>query len=380
MALNVAVYMIVKGEDELLKKALYSVGNLYEGVEVYVFDTGNNSSTRYLCKDFIDAAVHYQPISIMPWRYDVARNTALALLPTDIDVCVSLDADEVLAEGWREEIEARWVKGETTIMRYMYDWSKGVTFMQAKIHARSGYHWINPCHEFIEWYGTGPECYAGTDKFLMYHHPDDTKPRSNYLPLLRLGYKERPHDHRMAYYYGRELYLASNRPELKPEYKKPLRDLATKVLIKTIEIKKDEKNRAEVSYCWRVLGQINDDEDAYKKSIEELPTHREPYIWYADWLYYQKRFSEALHQYITAVEDITERANDYTVEYRCWDGYPYHCMSWCWWHLKDKQQAVFEAELALRMEPDNEDYKKALRHFHGVGMETVEEMATEQTT
>ena len=366
MALNIIVYMIHKNEALRAVKAIRSA---QEADMVYVFDTGSTEEQIEKLNDN-NEYFEYGELTVSPWRYDVARNAALALIPGDVDVCVALDSDEVLAPGWRQEIEAHWVKGETTIMRYMYDWSKGVTFMQAKIHARSGYQWINPCHEFLEWYGTGPECYAGTDKFLMFHHPDDTKPRANYLPLLKLGFKERPHDHRMAYYYGRELYLASNRPELKQGYKEPLRALATKVLYRTIEMKELEKNRAEVSYCWRVIGQMNDDEGAFKKSIEELPTHREPYIWYADWLYYQGRFEEA-HDQVAIALGIKNRANDYTVEYRCWDGYPYHLLSWCTHHMGFKEMSIEGAEEALRLEPDNEDYKKALEYFRNGTLESL---------
>lgn len=369
MALKIAVYGITKNEKPLLERAIKSA----EGADLILFgDTGSTDGTCDL--DYV------RSISVSPWRFDVARNTVLSLLPMDIDVCVALDSDEVLAEGWREEIEKHWVKGETTIMRYMYDWSKGVTFMQAKIHARSGYHWINPCHEFLEWYDySKKENYAGTDKFLMYHHPDDTKSRSNYLPLLRTGYIERPHDHRMAFYYGRELYLASNIPGLKPDVKQAMRNISGKVLRKTIELKEHEKNRAEVSYCWRVIGQMEDNEEAYHKSIEELPTHREPYIWYADWLYYQKRFDEAI-SYVHKALDIKHRANDYTVEYRCWDGYPYHLESWCYWHLGRVESAIILQMNAIHLEPNNEEYKKALEHFQSVGKETLVEVAETETT
>jgi len=37
---------------------------------------------------------------VHPWRFDVARNAALALVPDN--VCISPDLDDVLPEGWRE--------------------------------------------------------------------------------------------------------------------------------------------------------------------------------------------------------------------------------------------------------------------------------------
>ena len=41
-----------------------------------------------------------------PWRFDVARNHALSLIPDDVDLCISLDLDEVMVPGWRAALEA----------------------------------------------------------------------------------------------------------------------------------------------------------------------------------------------------------------------------------------------------------------------------------
>jgi hypothetical protein len=92
------------------------------------------------------AVVHN--ICITPWRFDHARNSALSLIPRDIDVCISLDLDELMEPGWREEIERVWELGKTTRLRYMFDWGCGIRFKYEKIHARHGYHWHHPCHEY----------------------------------------------------------------------------------------------------------------------------------------------------------------------------------------------------------------------------------------
>ena len=41
--------------------------------------------------------------------------------------------------------------------------------------------------------------------FEIHHHADDSKPRSQYLPLLEQAARESPHDDRIAHYYAREL-------------------------------------------------------------------------------------------------------------------------------------------------------------------------------
>lgn len=377
--MRIAIYLITKKESELLDRALASA---QDADLIVVGDTGNDEATKNVCKKH--NAICYD-ITVTPWRFDDSRNAVLALIPADVDICVPLDSDEVLAPGWREEIEKVWKPGETTIMRYMYDWSNGVTFMQAKIHARSGYRWTRPCHEIVTRYAEGPDVYCTTDKFLMYHHPDNTKARSYYLPLLRMGYKEQPRDDRSVFYYGRELYLQSNYPGLSDQLKGALRRESTKILHEALELIKDHANRAEASYAWRMIGQMNDDEEAFKTAIKELPTHREPYIWYADWLYYEKRFKEAAEMAEAALA-ITQRTTDYTVEGRSWDGYPHHLLSWCHYHMYMEGMgemymmlAIEDQEEAIKIEPDNAYYKICLEKFKSEqAQQTTREVPTDQ--
>ena len=125
------------------------------------------------------------------------------MLPPDIDVCVSLDLDEVLTPGWREEIERVWVRGQTTRMHYDFDWGEGLAFRHEKIHARQGYRWHHPCHE-IPVPDRIAEVWAESDKLLVVHKPDPTKPRTQYLDLLRVSIEEDPDCPRNAFYYASE--------------------------------------------------------------------------------------------------------------------------------------------------------------------------------
>lgn len=346
MPLKIAVYMIVNGEVERANKALASA---QDADEIFVFDTGlSNLERDELLRNGLEWC--YNKINVKPWRFDVARNTALSLILIDVDICVALDADEVLADGWRQEIERVWVPGETTVLRYMYDWSQGMVFPQAKIHAREGYHWVYAAHERLHYYTVGKkEVFANTDKFLIYHHPDLTKPRGNYLPLLHMTHIEYPTHKQVMFYYGRELWKAG------------ANEHAAKMLEKYLLACGEEEN-AETAYACRILGQLTDLDTWFTLGIDHMPTHREPYIWYADWLYKKGRYQEAMDTYVKAIE-IVDRTTDYTVESRCWDGYPSHCIAWCSYHLKHMDATIAAASIALDMEPDNEDYKNALKKF-----------------
>ena len=60
-----------------------------------------------------------------PWRFDQARNAALALVPDDVDICVSLDLDELIMPGWRRVLEGLWKPPINHVM-YTHAWSRDV--------------------------------------------------------------------------------------------------------------------------------------------------------------------------------------------------------------------------------------------------------------
>ena len=116
--------------------------------------------------------------------------------------------DEVLVPGWRKKLEG--IKPETTRPRYQYTWSwngdkPGLQYGADKIHKRHGYRWKHPVHEVVvadrtqevqEWIGLE-----------IHHHPDPTKRRGQYFPLLELAVKEDPTDDRNQYYLAREYFF-----------------------------------------------------------------------------------------------------------------------------------------------------------------------------
>ena len=185
--MKIAVYAISKNEADFVERFCKSA---IDADLILIADTGSTDKTIEIAKSQPKTIVHN--IFISPWRFDKARDTALALIPADFDICISLDLDEMLEPGWREEIVRVW-KDDTTRLRYKFDWGCGISFYYEKIHHRKGYHWHHPVHEYPRPDGRITEIYAHTDKLLVSHHPDPTKSRGQYLDLLRLAIKEDPH-------------------------------------------------------------------------------------------------------------------------------------------------------------------------------------------
>ena len=124
--LKIAVSAISKNEEQFVHRFCDSAR---DADLICIADTGSTDATVARAIE-CGAVVH--DICISPWRFDLARNAAIALLPRDIDIVISLDLDEVLEPGWREEIERVW-QGNTTRLRYKFDWGCGIKIGRAHV-------------------------------------------------------------------------------------------------------------------------------------------------------------------------------------------------------------------------------------------------------
>lgn len=163
-----------------------------------VCDTGSTDNTVQLLRD---AGVTVYEIRVKPWRFDVARNTALSLLPDDIDVCHVIDMDETIDDNFYEKVREQWQQGAN---KGWHDFDTGHVWSGARLHARHGIYWRWPIHEaFVPSLNTPLRSVTITGT-KMHHKPDSTKSRSNYLNMLINASKEFQTDHRTWVYLCRE--------------------------------------------------------------------------------------------------------------------------------------------------------------------------------
>lgn len=197
--MKVAIYAICKNEEKFMPRWLETT----EAADIRVIvDTGSGDRTL----ERIVGSVQFHRISIEPFRFDDARNAALALVPPDMDVCIAIDIDEVLEPGWREALEAGWEPDAGTANAWIDFNFNGENFRQnQRVHSRHGWRWKYPCHEGLYPNMGVVEHTYELEGFQITHKPDLTKPRPNYLGMLAWGEFENPNDPRMLHYYGREL-------------------------------------------------------------------------------------------------------------------------------------------------------------------------------
>ena len=88
--MKIAVYTIALNEAQFVERWYESAK---DADYLMIADTGSADGT---VEKALALGINVHVISVRPWRFDDARNAALALLPDDIDYCISLDMDEVL--------------------------------------------------------------------------------------------------------------------------------------------------------------------------------------------------------------------------------------------------------------------------------------------
>ena len=341
---RVCVYAICKNEEKFVRRWMES---MREADEIYVLDTGSEDDTVKLLQE-LGAKVTCEKIE--PWRFDVARNHALALVDERTDICVSTDLDEVFHPGWRAAMEKAWGQ-DIRRLRYRYTWnfnpdgSEGCVFWLDQVHARHGFYWVNPVHEILQC--DTPYQTAAVEGVQLDHHADNTKPRTQYLPLLELAVKENPLNDRNVHYLGRE-YMFYRRWDdcirmLQAHLALPgatwpdERCASMRYLARAYEAKGERKQ----AMCWLL------------RAIAEAPHLREPWLDAARFAYRGKDWDAVTALCLRALA-IEERPQTYINEAASFGSLPYDLLSLGYYYTGRFSQALSACEKARMLAPQDE--------------------------
>ena len=338
---RVCVYAICKNESQFAARWMESMA---EADGIYVLDTGSTDGTPGLLRG-LGAIV--EEAAITPWRFDAARNRSLELVPSEADICVCTDLDEVFTPGWRAALEAAWGKGVSRL-RYKYVWSftpegkEDVVFYGDKIHARQGYAWVHPVHEVLR--PEGHEISALAEGVQLNHHPDPAKSRAQYLPLLELAVAEDPEDDRNMHYLGRE-YLFRGR------WEDCIRTLRRHLALPRATWR-DERCASwrYMARAYAALGREDDRESCLLRAAAEAPWLREPWLDCARRAYEKKDWAGVLYFCRRALA-IASQPQTYIAEAACYGALPHDLLSVACWHLGLRQEALSAARRALALAP-----------------------------
>ena len=367
MKKKVCAYAICKNELDFIDDWWKSIS---EADEVYVLDTGSTDGSAERLEAL---GAHVTRKVIDPWRFDRARNEAMALIPDDADICVSTDIDERFTPGWRQKLEAAWdsvydcnqatytyVFNQTVIDGKPQD---GLTFTYQNIHARHGFRWECPCHEVIV--ADVPRITCNADIVLRHDYRPKER-RTNYFDLLQLGVEEEPTDPRRRAYLAREYFYNRNYVRAIEEYKKSI-ELAGQFCWH------EEKGLSllQLAKCYAYTGNSDLGEFYGLKALAEIEG-REPLMFLARLYYDQKRWWECRYYSEKAL------AIPYTPfhgrEPECYGSYPPDLACQANYRLGYRDRAIEHARRCIELDPKNERYRNNAEYF---GISVPQEISIE---
>ena len=327
---KIGAYAICKNEIKFIDRFFNSIKT---ADQVVVCDTGSTDGTyeRLLEHASTHPNMIVRKIFISPFRFDDARNCALSLLDPNLDLCVSIDADEFMISGdkddhelvdWRDILASEVIldlrkNGVVTDrcnhrFKTYWNWDKPEQppnyseHWHERIHARHNYLWKLPVHEVLVKQGE-PEKVKWLGGFFMYQHPDTIKSRSSYLPMLEISVREDPKRWKTWSFYAGDL-IASGRHQEGIEAIKKAKTLPD----------------ADVAYLCNQLSRsyqtIGDRDNAEREMMNACminPRVREYKVYLAEIYKAHGKLKEAKSA-LEMAATITERTNGYEFNPQCW--------------------------------------------------------------
>nr|WP_198030300.1 FkbM family methyltransferase [Mesorhizobium sp. LNHC220B00] len=319
-----------------------------------VADTGSTDDT---VERLTAAGVTVHRIAVRPWRFDDARNAAMALLPADVDVCCTMDMDRFLEPGWRPKLEAAWTSETTalycqTVYKASVDDPTPLRSWPAKnFHHRWGYRFKRPVHEALVFTGER-EVTANSSDLVMFEVQDLAKPtRSSYLPLMEVAHKEDADDAQICFWLGRDLMWANQHERAIP--------LLERYLVLPTSKWAEERSEA-MRYIARMLPEQR--LSWLDKARMEAPHRREIWLDLAEEYHGKGDWLNLFWACTNGIEK-THRTGSYLDDANCWGFRLFDLGAIASWHLNAIDRAVEWGQNALDLDQRNERLKNNVSFF-----------------
>ena len=352
---KICVYAICKNEEQFVNKWLDS---MKEADYIVVLDTGSDDNTYELLKN--DNRVYRAEQKVIsPWRFDVARNESLKLVPEDANILLCTDLDEWLEPGWAQVIRENWIDGYHVRGSYKYAWSHtddgqpARIFYYDKLHDRN-WKWAAPVHEYLQ-SDVYDDVYTHEhtiDLFnkgvYLHHYPDWRKSRGSYLPLLKLRAEENSDDYYGKFYLSHEYYYRG--------YYQDSIDVLNDILTNH----RHQYNNLDIAACYLFLGDnyraLQDPQQAiyfYNKSIEQEGTYREPYLICAEIFNELQRYEVAI-AYVKEALRKSVRHYNWLERDNSWNEQADDVLSISYFYTGEYAQALEHVKLAQEKNPHDQ--------------------------
>ena len=202
--MKTAAYTICKNEIKYVEKWLYYSKDFTYRV---LLDTGSTDGTWEALQEAAksDPNLIIEQKTWTPWHFSQARNYNLAMIPQDVDWCLSPDLDEYFSINVLDQMK-KTIEENPSVTNiacdrldiYSYQVRVGPpdTIPTNKIHRRHDYHWVQPIYEHLwfKYHDTRKEVEIyNKDIYLV--HDQDFKKQSRpelYIKMLKEEFDSNP--------------------------------------------------------------------------------------------------------------------------------------------------------------------------------------------
>lgn len=372
MSNNLPIYVvsIMKNESAFIERWYNSFKDeMQEGDMAVLLDTGSEDGSYELAESL--GITVYKKV-YKDWSFAVARNDLREMLPNKDAWVLSLDVDEVLLPGWREQLKTVPMQVNRPRYRYTWNWLEkvfnpdgsvnipetvalgkvGLEYHGDKIVRRHSHKWVNRVHE-VNVPAEGQPELQGFTQLRIVHFADDKKSRSSYLPLLLLDVEENPMNDRNVYYAGRELMYYGRAEESIAMLKKHLA-LPTAVW------------RPERGYSCRWIAKQSTDPSEREmwliRGAAEYPWGRELWVELAQHYASVNNWVGSFHAAVRAC-NITDRGNLYLTEAVMWGSLPHDLLALAAARLQIWDTALDHGKKAVEANPDDQRLRNNLAWY-----------------
>jgi glycosyltransferase involved in cell wall biosynthesis len=346
---KIAVYTIALNEAAHAERWAESAADADYRI---VTDTGSTDDT---VDRLTRAGVTVHCIAVRPWRFDVARNTAMALIPSDVDVCCTMDMDMFLDPGWRPKLEAAWTPETTALNCNLVWWTSPENptplkqYLVRNFHTRWGYRFKRPVHEALTF--SGEELTGNCPDIVINHLRSSGGDRERYLNLLELALAEDPGDSQIGFWLGRDCLYADRH------------ERGIEVLQRYLQMP-SASWVVERSEAMRCLARMQPDKKMFwlDKARIEAPYRREVWLDLAEEFHGQADWLNLFWACTNGIEN-TRRTESYLDEQHCWGFRLFDLGAIAAWRLNVMDRAVEWGQRALELDPGNERLKSNFDFF-----------------
>ena len=355
---KICIYAICKNEIKFVDKWLE---NMSEADYIVVLDTGSTDGTyEKLQQDPRVTRVEQEIIT--PWRFDVARNRSMDLIPDDADILVCTDFDELFEPGWAQLLRDNWVPGYHNRCHYTYVWDHSdigdpqTIFTYDKIHVKDLY-WRFAAHEVL-WHEDmlhySQNVLDLREQLVLHHWQDISKPRGSYLDLLKLACEEEPNCSHIWSLYGREHIL-------RQEYEEAIEVLLKTLDCEDLEYSDGQKTLLQTLYFLGLsFYNLKKYDECYWYCQEFLrlnTSYREPYLLMSR-AYIDQQLPILAEATVKVMFEYTTHKKDWLEQGDSWTWVPYGVLGATYINLSNWEKAQENLKIALKYEPNNVELLK----------------------